>query len=67
MLSDEQYDYLRAFLADHSVLKYEEENDMLAALLCEILVQDPQKRVNLGQVLKHDFFKFAGCHRDLEE
>ena len=40
---------------------------MLAALLCKILVQDPQKRVNLGQVLEHDFFKFAGCPPDLEE
>ncbi|KAG9234597.1 kinase-like domain-containing protein [Amylocarpus encephaloides] len=63
---DEQYKYLRGLLLDHSVLGYEEENDMLASLLCEMLVQDPQKRVDLGQLLEHDFFKFAGCPPELE-
>ena len=41
------------------MFEYEEENDMLAALLSEMLVQDPQKRIGLEQVLEHDLFKFV--------
>jgi hypothetical protein len=34
---DEQYEYLRGRLDDHSPFGYEEENDLLTALLREML------------------------------
>lgn len=58
---DEQYEYLRELLSDHSVLELEEKNDLLAGLLVHRLIQDPQRRVSLGRLLEHNFFKFAGC------
>jgi hypothetical protein len=48
-------------LSEHSILEYDEENDLLAGLLVHILVQNPQRRVSLGRLLEHNFFKFAGC------
>lgn len=48
-------------LSEHSILEYDEENDLLAGLLVHILVQDPQRRISLGRLLEHNFFKCAGC------